>query len=124
MANESNLKPFTSEQSHEEAVKNGSKGGINSGKARRERKAMREQLEMLLNLPLKNEQMKEKLKELGIKKEDMNNQMAMTVSMYHQALKGNPKAYELIRDTIGEKPIEQIQNMSPPVINIERPKDD
>ena len=38
MANENNLVPFTSEQSHEEAVKNGRKGGIASGEAKRNRK--------------------------------------------------------------------------------------
>ena len=35
MANEQNLVPFTSDQSHEEAVANGRKGGIESGKTRR-----------------------------------------------------------------------------------------
>ncbi len=39
MANEENLKKFTSEQSREEAVKNGKNGGIQSGKARRRKKA-------------------------------------------------------------------------------------
>ena len=99
MANESNLKPFTSEQSHDEAVKNGSKGGKNSGKARRERKAMREQLELLLTMPVKNEKLKTQIsKQLGIKNVDINNQMAITVALYQEALKGNTKAYELIRE--------------------------
>ena len=40
MANVENLTPFTSEQSREEAVKNGQKGGIASGKARREKKTI------------------------------------------------------------------------------------
>lgn len=44
MANEQNLRPFTSDQSREEAVKNGQKGGIASGKARRERKTLAETL--------------------------------------------------------------------------------
>lgn len=41
MANEQNLKQFTSDQSREEAKKNGRKGGIASGEAKRERKDMR-----------------------------------------------------------------------------------
>lgn len=41
MANEQNLKLFTSDQSREEAKKNGRKGGIASGEAKRERKDMR-----------------------------------------------------------------------------------
>ena len=40
---------FTSEQSRSEAVKNGQKGGIASGKARQEKATMRKTLEMLLN---------------------------------------------------------------------------
>ena len=42
MANEKNLKPFKKEQSREEAVKNGKKGGIASGKARLAKKTARE----------------------------------------------------------------------------------
>lgn len=122
MANIENLKPKTT-LSKEEAKKNGKKGGIASGKVRRERKAMREQLEMLLNLPLKNEKLTDQIKELGITEKEIDNQMALTISLYQEALKGNIKAYEIIRDTIGEKPIEQVQNLNPPVINIERPKD-
>ena len=41
MANEQNLRLFTSDQSREEAKKNGRKGGIASGEAKRERKDMR-----------------------------------------------------------------------------------
>ena len=121
MANEENLTQMGKHLTREEAQKIGSLGGKASVKARRERKALREQMIMLLSLPLKNDKIKDKLKELGIKESDMNNQMAMSVSMYQQALKGNPKAYELIRDTIGEKPVEQIQNITPPTINIQRP---
>lgn len=38
MANEQNLIPFTSDQSREEAQKNGRRGGIASGEARRKKK--------------------------------------------------------------------------------------
>lgn len=122
MANIENLKPKNSNQSQEEAKKNGKKGGIASGKARRERKALREQLEILLKLPIKDEKLKKQIIDLGINKKEINNQMAITIALYQEAMRGNTKAYELIRDTLGEKPIEQIQNLNPPVINIERPK--
>ena len=46
-----NLTPF---KSVEEARKSGAKGGIASGKARREKKTMRELLEMALQTPLKD----------------------------------------------------------------------
>lgn len=122
MANIENLKPI--ELSHKEAVENGKKGGKASVKARRERKAMREQLEILLKLPVKSEKVKKQIRDLGINNREINNQMAITIALYQEAMRGNTKAYELIRDTLGERPIEQIQNLNPPVINIERPRND
>ena len=53
MANEENLKKFTSEQNREEAVKNGKNGGIQSGKSRRRKKHIRDTVKMLMQLPLK-----------------------------------------------------------------------
>lgn len=52
MANEQNLIPFTSNQSREEAKRNGTKGGKKSGEVRRQRKAMKDTMQMLLNLEL------------------------------------------------------------------------
>lgn len=104
MANESNLKPIKT-LTNEEAKKRGSKGGKASVKARRERKAMREQMHMLLSLPLKDDRAKAKFEELGINTDDMDNQMALIVSTYKQALKGNMNAMNVIREIIGEKEI-------------------
>lgn len=121
MANEQNLKPRN--LSTEEATSMGFKGGKASGEARRRRKTMREQLELLMGLKLAKKDVQDKLKALGINDTEIDNQMAMQVVMFQEALKGNTKAYELIRDTLGERPIEHIQNLNPPVINIERPKE-
>lgn len=82
-----NLKPFTSNQSREEAAKNGKKGGIKSGEVRRARRTLKEELLFLLAQ--------------GDTQEKLN------LAMIKQALKGNVKAYALIRDTIGEKPVEK-----------------
>lgn len=48
MANEQNLKPFTSDQNREEAAKAGRKGGKASGAARRAAKTYREAAKILL----------------------------------------------------------------------------
>ena len=92
------------------------KGGIASGKARRKKKLIKEQLELLLSLPLKDENAKKKLKQLGIDVDNLDNQMAMVISMWNKAIKGDVQAFNSIRDTIGEKPIEQIQEITPPKI--------
>jgi len=51
MANEQNLVKFTSDQSREEAKKNGQKGGVASGVAKRERKTIAEVLRRVLDEP-------------------------------------------------------------------------
>lgn len=122
MANEQNLKPFTSEQNREEAKKNGHKGGIASGEARRRERTLRNTLEKLLSLPIQDEQTREFIRALGFNDEELDNKTALNVSMYQEALKGNTKAFELIRDTIGEKPTDRLQIEERPVIRLERPK--
>ena len=98
MANEQNLIPFTSEQSREEAKKNGAKGGKASGEARRQRKAMKEQLDMLLSLPFKQIDQLNFIQELGIEQKDIDNQMALLVALYGKALKGDVQAFNTIRE--------------------------
>ena len=111
MANEQNLIPFTSEQSREEAKRNGAKGGQKSGEVRRKRKAMKEQAELLLSLPFKitdrnGTELKEVLQKLGIDEENLDNQMAMIVALWKTAL-GNGRnqvsAVQELRDIIGDK---------------------
>ena len=86
MANEQNLKPFTSDQSREEAVKNGRKGGIASGEAKREKRLIKERI----------------LERMGETDWD-----AMIDGLISRA-KETDKAFELLRDTIGEKPVEKV----------------
>ena len=71
-------------------------GGFASGKAKRERKTIREELEFLLAKQLKNN-----------KGEDISTREAISTAMIGQAIKGNVKAFIAIRDTIGEKPTEK-----------------
>ena len=73
-------------------------GGFASGKAKRERKTIREELEFLLEKKLKNN-----------KGEDISTREAISTAMIGQAIKGNVKAFIAIRDTIGEKPTEKTQ---------------
>ncbi len=99
MANEKNLKPFTSEQSREEAAKNGKKGGKASGEARRAKKDLREALQALLDAPIID-------KKTGMK---MTGTEAVAAKLFQRFLRdGDLKAFELIRDTSGQKPVEKI----------------
>lgn len=96
------------ERTAEEQRKIATAGGKASGEARRKKKAMREQMEMLLSLKAKPEELKTKMRILGIDTDNMDNQMALITALYAEALKGDVGAFNSIRDLIGEKPIEQI----------------
>ena len=99
MANEENLIPYRfNKRSANEARENGSKGGKKSGEVRRKRKAMKEQMEMLLTLPVKDQEQYSFISNLGIDKKEIDNQMALIVAMYAKALKGDVQAFNAIRE--------------------------
>lgn len=100
-----NLIPFN-ELTEEEQRKMASNGGKASVEVRRKKRLIKEQLELLLKLPLKDKSAIDKLKALGIEPEEIDNQMAMVISIWNKALRGDIQAFNSIRDTIGEKPIE------------------
>ena len=97
MANEKNLKPV---RTKEEARKRGRQGGIKSGIVRAQRKTLREELITLLESKVEDKTIQEKISYTHI----------------HEALSGNVKAFETIRDTIGEKPQDKL-NISGEVNN-------
>lgn len=109
MANNENLIPFN-KQTESEQRENARKGGKKSGEVRRKRKAMKEQLKLLLSLPLKDENTRQKIIDLGVEDEEINNQMAINIAIIKEALSGNISAYTTIRDTIDEKPKEKIEH--------------
>jgi hypothetical protein len=103
MANEQNLIPFTSEQSQEEAKKNGSKGGIASGIARRKRKMMREDAQMFLEMPLNAGQLEDVEYLAEVKGKNITVQQAILLAMIKKAMKGDVRASEYVRDTAGQQ---------------------
>lgn len=97
MANEKNLKPIRTKS---EAREKGKKGGIKSGEVRAQRKTLKEELLVLLETKVEDKTMQEKI----------------SFSLIQEALFGNIKAFETIRDTIGEKPQDKV-NISGEVNN-------
>ena len=104
MANEQNLKPFTSEQSREEAAANGRKGGIESGKTRRLQGAIKKALEAKAT----SAEFEELFENFGIEKEGRDYAAAIGCVVIQKAAKGDLSAIGFVRDTIGEKPKEEI----------------
>lgn len=97
MENLKSLADRTTEEQREIA----SKGGKASVEARREKKRFKELLELALSL--KNE------------KTGNTNDYDITISMINKAIKGSERAFELIRDTIDEKPVDKVENINPPI---------
>ena len=91
MAGKDNLRPVSST---EEARERCRKGGLASGEARRKRKILKEELLLMLS--------------------DGDIQEKVSIALINEAINGNnagsvTKAFEVIRDTIGERPVEKVQ---------------
>ena len=87
-------------RSKDEARTRGKNGGIASGKARREKKALRETMQELLTMKLKDKKLLEELAALGFTEKGITMQDAISAAMIKQAVKGNVKAYNAIKDTL------------------------
>lgn len=91
----------------EQRRENGKKGGIASGEAKRRKKAMRERLEVLLDLPLKSGKRADldSIKNFAaLKGMNITVQDAVMLAQIQKALKGDTTAAAFVRDTVGEKP--------------------
>ena len=106
MANEQNLKPFGSgHRSESEERDMRSKGGKKSGETRRKKMAMKNAANLLLNMPISEEAYPtiiQTLQKMGFEDDLLTNQTAMLVSMWREAMEGNVRAAEFMRDTAGQ----------------------
>jgi hypothetical protein len=94
-----------------EARSRGRKGGIASGKARREKKLFRETLDALLSMPMKEgkEVSVDDIKNFAnIKGQNISVQEAILIAQIQKAMKGDTRAAEYVRDTIGQKPTDEV----------------
>lgn len=88
-----NLIPLT-QRSEEEQKRLRSKAGKKSGEARRQKRLLRDTLEDILNSKSSS---------------GKTYQEEISMALFKAALNGDTKAYEIIRDTVGQKPIDQIK---------------
>lgn len=95
MAREDLKKP----RSTAEAQAWGRKGGIASGAARREKRTLRAVLEVLLDRKLDGS--------------SLTGREAVAVALFEKAMSGDVKAFQELRDTVGEKPVDK-QELSGP----------
>ena len=90
----------------EERKEKASKAGKASVKARRKKKELKTLLELALSQP-------------QVENPDSDNYMGITLALMNKALNGDVRAFETIRDTIGQKPVDQVeQTLKGKTINI------
>ena len=96
MANEKNL--VKGADAHKLTAEEASKGGKRSVEVRRQKRDLRRALEALLD------------KNMGKNKdgEDVSGADALALKQFEKALKGDTRAFEVIRDTSGQKPVEKV----------------
>lgn len=105
--------------STDEARAIGKKGGVASGKARRQRRLIRETFEALLSMPLNagTQVGIEDIRSIAeVKGANITVQEAICIKMAQKAMKGDVRAAEYIRDTAGQKPTDTVSILEPPVI--------
>ena len=88
------IKPFTSDQSREEAAKNGRKGGIASGKAKSIKKQVREISQMIGSTTIPESSLKDALRKQGIDEELLTWNGAVIANVKNKAVKGDVHAAE------------------------------
>lgn len=93
MANPENLKPNT-ERTPKERSELARKAGKASGKARRQKKEFRELLELALSQP-------------NADNPELDNWTVATAALLQKAMGGDVRAWEVMRDTLGQKPVEE-----------------
>lgn len=92
--------------SPEEARAYGAKGGKASGESRRRMKTFREVARAILDSPETDPDVLELLRLIGL---EGTKRDALTLAQITKAGKGDTDAFKVIRDTIGEKPAEQVE---------------
>lgn len=97
LANTENLVSLA-DRTTEEQRAIASAGGKASGEARRKRKTLKEELLLMLS--------------------EGETQQSVTLALIEKAMSGDTKAFEVIRDTIGEKPVDKVMiaDVEPSVI--------
>ena len=111
MANDNNLIP-NSERTPEERQERAKKMGIASGRARREKKAMKDTLATLLSMPLKDG-MADDIEGIqsiaSLNGKNITVQEAIMLAQIKKAVKGDTRAAEFVRDSSGNKPKEGVE---------------
>ena len=82
------------------------KAGKASGESRRRRKTIAEVARAILDSPERDPETLAMLQQIGL---DGTTRDSMTLAQIMRAIRGDPESFRLVRDTIGEKPRDEIE---------------
>ena len=85
-----------------------SKGGKASVEARRAKKNLKELVEIMGDKKA-DPMLQERMKDMGISKEYLTNNMACVVGLFQKAMAGDVQAFNAIRDIRGKKPVDKTE---------------
>lgn len=101
MANEQNLVPTTALTENERRAM-ASRAGKASGKARRQKRTLRELAEIIGSMPTKNPKTIAIMEKAGFKPEEMTNDMATMLAMQLKSQAGDVSAAKLLAEMRGQ----------------------
>jgi len=114
---EDNLVPFTSEQNREQAAINGRKGGVASGKARREQASLKKAIKWLLeesDIRITKGDIYETYKKQGIDISELTPGQLATIGLWAGAVTGKNENYKTLLEGNNEL-IENKDTVTPDV---------
>lgn len=109
--NEQNL--VRGDEAHKLTAEEASRGGKASGEARRRKRDLRKALEALLEKDFKNAQ-----------GNNISGAEAIAIKQFEKAMTGDTRAFEVIRDTAGQKPVDKVEQLSTDIVIDLGKKDD
>lgn len=112
LANAGNLVP-NSERTPRQRREQARRGGIASGRARRERRDMRETFRALLDMPMRPGGTSSFGSMESAEGKNMTVGEAIAMTMLRAAIEGDVRAAEFVRDTSGQRPSQSVEVSSP-----------
>lgn len=127
--NEKNLIP-NEMRTPEERRENARKAGVASGKARKKKKQLKELANLILDNTIKDKSTVDRLKSTfpELENEDISYGLVLLLKQYEKAKDGDSKAFEIMRDTSGQSPVQkqeiEMQNLQNVTIRLEEENED
>ena len=103
MAKRKGIENLTIPMSTEEARRRGTLGGKASAESRRKRKSLKESMNTLLSLDIKNTKDWNKVAAMGIDPGEIDNSQLIILALFNRAKMGDVYAIKELRELIGEE---------------------